>query len=259
MTADRSSAGDPARTLELLWRHHDGAAAPDGERRRPGPRPGLSVDAVVRAGTALADTAGLAALSMRRLAADLGASPMTLYTYVPGRAELLDLMLDEAYARMERRPAGRGWRQRATAVAEDNRALHRRHPWTVEVATTRPTLGPGQTGKYEHELAALAALGLDDVGTDAALTFLLGFVQTCARAEVDARAAAQESAMSDEAWWQQNAPLLARVLDPATYPLATRVGAAAGQAHGGAYDPDAAWEFGLARVLDGLAALRRGR
>jgi len=61
--------------------------------------------------------------------------------------------------------------------------------------------------------------------------------------------------MSDEQWWSANAPLLARVLDANAFPTAARVGSAAGAAQGGAYSPERAWEFGLERVLDGLAAL----
>jgi hypothetical protein len=90
---------------------------------------------------------------------------------------------------------------------------------------------------------------------DAALTFLLGFVQAAARSAVDAAAARQDSAMSEEQWWAANAPLLARVFDETKYPTASRVGAAAGAAHGAAYDPDHAYTFGLQRVLDGLGAL----
>ncbi len=58
-----------------------------------------------------------------------------------------------------------------------------------------------------------------------------------------------------EQWWAGNAPLLAQVFDRQAYPLATRVGSAAGAAHGSAHDPDHAYRFGLQRVLDGLAAL----
>jgi hypothetical protein len=61
--------------------------------------------------------------------------------------------------------------------------------------------------------------------------------------------------MTDEEWWEANAPLLARVVNPDDYPTAARVGTAAGAAQGGAYSPDHAWEFGLERVLDGLQAL----
>lgn len=249
MPSERSSGGDPTRTLDLLWR--DSASAP-----RRGPQQGLSIDAVVAAATELADFSGLEAVTMRRAAQALGVAPMTLYTYVPGKTELLDLMLDTAYARMPRRDtSGQPWRQRLTAVAEDNRALFEAHPWAAAVSTSRPPLGPGLMAKYEHELSALDDLGLDDVEMDSCLSHLLMFVQACARAAADADAAEQDSAMNDEQWWAANAPLLARVFDERAYPLAARVGAAAGAAHGSVFDPDHAYDFGLRRLLDGLAIL----
>jgi hypothetical protein len=109
--------------------------------------------------------------------------------------------------------------------------------------------------KYEHELAALDGLGLTDLEMDDALTYLLSFVQANARAAGDAHAAQLASAMDDQQWWAANAPLLARILDERAYPLAARVGSAAGAAHGSAHDPDHAYRFGLDRVLDGLAAI----
>ncbi|KUL45978.1 TetR family transcriptional regulator [Streptomyces sp. NRRL F-4489] len=256
MSTERTSSGDPARTLQLLWR---GSLSPADPRR--GPRRGLSIDAVVDAATAIADAEGLDALTMRRVAKELGVVPMTLYTYVPGKAELLDLMLDAAYARMPRTDtSGQPWRQRVTAIAEENKSLFARHPWAAGVSTTRPPLGPGQMAKYEHELSALDGLGLTDVEMDDCLAHLLTFVQATARAAADARAAQQDSAMNDQEWWEANAPLLSRVLDEAVYPTAVRVGAAAGAAHGSAYDPDHAYAFGLQRVLDAFAALvERGR
>jgi AcrR family transcriptional regulator len=246
---ERTSAGDPARTLRLLWRE----PSPGANR---GPRRGLSVDAVVDAAMAIADSEGLDAVTMRRLADELGVVPMTLYTYVPGKAELLDLMLDAAYARMPRTDTtGRPWRHRVTAIAEANKELFERHPWAATVSTARPPLGPGQMAKYEHELAALDGLGLDDVEMDDCLTYLLGFVQACARATADVRAARHESAMTDQQWWQVNAPLLARVFDENAYPTAARVGAAAGATHGSAYHPDHAYAFGLQRILDAFDVL----
>ncbi|WP_328928847.1 TetR/AcrR family transcriptional regulator [Streptomyces sp. NBC_00190] len=246
MTKDQSGAGDPVRTLELLWRE-------PGQEPRPGrrgPRQGLSVDAVVRAAIALADAEGLAALTMRALAQRLGVTPMTLYTYVPGKAELLDLMLDEAYRYMDRREAGPGetWPVKVTRVADDNRDLLGRHPWIAGLSVTRPPLGPGVIAKYERELAAFDGIGLTDTEMDAALTHLLGFVHANALAAADA--AEHNSRQSDEEWWAVSAPLLERALDPERYPLASRVGSAAG-----AYNPDAVWAFGLRCVLDGLARL----
>ena len=90
---------------------------------------------------------------------------------------------------------------------------------------------------------------------DAALTHLLTFVQTWARAAADAQANRGESAMDDEQWWAAHAPLLQKVLDPASYPLAARVGTTAGTAHRAAYSPQHAYDFGLQVILGGLAAL----
>lgn len=193
---------------------------------------------------------------MRRVAQVLRLTPMAVYTYVPGKAELIDLMLDTAYTGMARtETSGQSWRQRLTAVALENQALLENHPWIATVSTTRPPLGPGAMAKYEHELRALEDCGLDDVAMDAALTFLLSFVHACERGAADARATALQSAMDDAQWWAANAPLLARVFDERTYPTAARVGSAAGAAQGGAYNAAHAFSFGLDRVVDGLAAL----
>ncbi len=250
MPTEHSSGGDPARTLHLLWRE------PGAVESRRGPRQGLRVEQVTAAAIALADSDGLGSVTMRAVAQVLGVVPMSLYTYVPGKAELLDLMLDTAYLEMPRRDlSGMPWRERLTAIARENRDLFTRHPWIAEVSTSRPPLGPGLMAKYEHELQAFEGLGLDDVEMDAALTFLLGFVQAAARSAAEVGAARQDSAMSEEQWWGANASLLAQVFDETKYPVAARVGAAAGAAHGAAYDPDHAYTFGLQRVLDGLGVL----
>ena len=191
--APRTSAGEPARTVALLWR----VAEPS----RRGPRPRLDVDAVVGEAIALADEQGLAAVTMRALAARLGVSAMTLYGSVPGKEVLLDLMLDALYARMQRPAweAGAGWRSRSRAVAEANRALYAAHPWAAAVSTARPPLGPGQMAKYEHELAAFDGAGLGDVERDSALSFLLAFVRGIAVAAADA----EQSPGTDAEWWER--------------------------------------------------------
>ncbi|WP_280468342.1 TetR/AcrR family transcriptional regulator C-terminal domain-containing protein [Nocardia cyriacigeorgica] len=248
MAKERSSAGDPVRTLELLWR----VPGPTGR----GPKQRSSVDAVVAAAIEIADADGIGAVTMRAVATHLGLTPMATYTYVPGKAELIDLMLDAVYLAMPRPDSSAlPWRERITAVAEQNRAMLTEHPWVADVPTTRPPLGPGQIAKYDHELRAFAGLGLDDVQMDAALTHLLGFVTSVARIANDTARAAAASARSDSEWWERVAPLLETLVDAERYPLATRVGAAAGNAYDSAYSADHAYEFGLARVLDGLAAL----
>ena len=246
----RTGAGDPARSVRLLWRDQQSQA------RRRGPRPGLKIDHVVDVAIELADQEGIRAVTMRRLASMLDVAPMGLYRYVPSKAELLDLMLDRVYLEMPRDAAAEGeWRVRLNAVADENRALYRAHPWAAEIATTRPPLGPGQLAKYEHELGALEGVGLDDLAADAALALVVGFVRANAREAAESALARGESGISDAEWWTQVAPVLAELVDPDAFPLANRVGSAAGEAQGSALDPDRAFEFGLERILDGIARL----
>ncbi|WP_026925121.1 TetR/AcrR family transcriptional regulator [Glycomyces arizonensis] len=248
MTSATADAPKPS-LLELLWRE-----APASPRR--GPRKGLTVDAVVDAAIAIADAEGLEAVTMRRIAQSLGVAPMTLYTYVPGKAELIVLMLDALYAAMPRtETTGRLWRERLAAVARDNYAMYRAHPWAAAASQTRPPLGPGQCAKYEHELRSLDDTGLSDVERDDALAYLLAFVRTAAADAARAEAERETTAMSDREWWESNGPLLAKVFDAERYPTAARVGQAAGEAHGAAFEPRHAFDFGLERTLDGLAAL----
>lgn len=251
MNEHRTGAGQPSRTLALLWGQDDAT------RRRKGPARSVSVAQVVDAAVQLADESGLAAVTMRAVAERVGVSPMSVYTYVPGKPELLDLMVDACCARMEPAAWGRRrWRGRLTAVAEANRALLTAHPWLTEVAAlSRPPLGPGVIAKYEHELSAFDGTGLSDVNIDAALSHLLGFVHGHCRAAHDNARATTDSAMSDADWWAANQPILARAFDERAFPRAVRIGAAAGAAQGSAWDPEQAWTFGLARTLDGLGVL----
>lgn len=252
MTSDRTGSGEPSRTLALLWGETPAA--------RKGPARSLTVEKVVEAALGIADSAGLAAVTVRAVAERVGVSTMSVYTYVPGKPELLDLMVDALYASMDRPEwDGGSWRERLVTVAESNRGLLLEHPWLTEIAAlSRPPLGPGVMAKYEYELAAFDEAGLPDVEIDAALAYLLGFVQSSCRAAHDAARAATDTAMSDAEWWTANQPILARVFDPESYPRAVRIGAAAGEAQGAAWDAERAWTFGLERTLDGLAVLIDG-
>ncbi|GAA2688927.1 MULTISPECIES: TetR/AcrR family transcriptional regulator [Actinosynnema] len=244
-----SNEHDPARVLALLWRTDT----------RPTRRGGPGVDRIVAAAVALADADGLAALSMRRVAEALGVGTMSLYTHVPGKAELVEAMVDAVSATTPREPVAGGWRERLEAVARDNRALLLRHPWLLDAPLHRAVLGPGTIGKYEHELGAVDGIGLDDGEMDAVLTLVLGHVRATARAAVDAERARTGSGMGDEQWWAKAGPALAAVLDEERYPLAVRVGAAASTAHRAPHDAEHAFAFGLRRVLDGVAALVSSR
>lgn len=257
MTTEYSATGDPKRTIELLW------GLPDsGDRPKRGPKARLSVEQITAAAIELADAEGLGTLSMRRVADRLGIGAMSLYTYVPGKAELLDLMLDTAYAELPKpeateagtQPAD-GWRQRLERRATDNWRLLLRHPWMLDIAAVRPVMGPHLVDKYEHELRAVEGIGLSDLQMDAVTTLVSGFVESSARLAVQARYAESRTGVSDEDWWAAYAPMLDQVIDWTRYPTATRVGSAAGAEYRGAYAPERAFEFGLARILDGIAVL----
>jgi AcrR family transcriptional regulator len=197
---------------------------------------------------------------MRRLAEELGVTAMSLYTYVPGKAELLDLMLDAVYGETAR-PADvpGGWRARLALIARENWALYHRHPWMLQVATSRPVLGPNLVAKYDYELSAVDGLGLTDVEMDMTIALLGDFVHGAVRAAINAAQAEQQTGVSEQEWWEAYAPLLEKVFDADRYPTATRVGAAAGEEFQAASAPERTFEFGLERLLDGMATLIESR
>lgn len=197
---------------------------------------------------------------MRALATDLGVRTMTLYNYVPSRDELVDLMLDSIYSAMprEHRP-DRDWQQRVRDVADANRSMVTQHPWVADVSTARPSLGPGQMVKYEHELQAFSDSGLTDLDIDDSLTCLLSFVHANARDHAAAARAQERDGRSDAEWWAVVEPLLGKFLDADAYPQAARIGAAAGSVRGSAYDPEHAYRFGRDRIIDGLSQLAEAK
>ncbi|GAA2630061.1 TetR/AcrR family transcriptional regulator [Paractinoplanes durhamensis] len=248
MTTDFSGGGDPRRTIELLWGLREGS--------RPGPKPRFTVAEIAAAGLAIADADGLAALSMRRVAERLGVSAMSLYTYVPGKAELIDLMLDTIFGEVSLTFDGTdGWHERLERVARENWQLYLRHPWLLQVATSRPPLGPHLIAKYDFELRAIDGIGLTDIEMDLVVQMVGDYVHGAARTAVSATLVAQRTGRTDEQWWAEVAPVLEKVLDPAATPTATRVGAAAGEEYNAPGDPARAFEFGLRCLLNGIDVL----
>jgi AcrR family transcriptional regulator len=245
-----SGSGDAVRSLELLW----------GIRKRPsrGPRPGLSLDQIVRAAIELADGEGLSALTMQRVAAKLGFTPMSLYRYVPSKAELLDLMLDTAAGEMslvDSVPGG--WRAKLEASALADWALYHRHPWFLHVTPVRPVMGPKGMAAYEAALRAVSGIGLTDREMLAAVHLVDSYVRGAGRLSVDRAEAEQETGVTDEQWWSERAYFFEKLFDPARYPTMARMMSS------GAFDEDPFTEdvflFGLQRVLDGIEALVRSR
>ncbi|WP_228032598.1 TetR/AcrR family transcriptional regulator [Mycolicibacterium sp. P9-22] len=238
------------RLLQLLW-----------SQDRPTGRAGLSVGTIVRAGIAVARRDGVGAITMRQVAAELGVAAMSLYSHVPGKAELLELMLDafaaDVYAADEPPSARSDWRAAALFVAERNFEAAVAQPWTLDIPADRLVPGPGMTAKYETELAAFDGIGLTDVQMDHALTGLLGLASAMARHQVGLERARAASDSDDNQWWGQVGPALGRAMAERDFPLASRVGTAASVAADASADPKAALTYTAELLLDGLAAARR--
>ncbi|MFC4006336.1 TetR/AcrR family transcriptional regulator C-terminal domain-containing protein [Nonomuraea purpurea] len=131
---------------------------------RPAPprRPVLTREAIVAAAIQVADAEGLAAVSIRRVAGELGARAMTLYSYIERKEDLLALMLDEiATEVLVEGPLPDDWRQALLTLATHERELVRRHPWRVELISHRLAVGPNGLRHVEQKLAAIDGLGVD--------------------------------------------------------------------------------------------------
>lgn len=244
MSDDISGKGDPLVVLRLLW----GKTEPT----RRGPKAKLALADIVKAAIEITDHKGLSALTTRRVAESLGISAMSLYTYVPGKDELLDLMVDHVLGEIER-PRGKTWRDKLGHVAKQNWELALRHPWMLEVVTHRPVLGPKVIAKYDSELSAVDGIGLSDLEMDRALTMILDYVFGAVRGAARERWVKERTGMTDTEWWYKISPHMAQVMPGGdVYPIGSRVGAVVGELYG-AHDPTGSFAFGLECVLDGLA------
>ena len=249
--------GDPARSMALLWRT-------PGPRTGPGPKPGLSVDDIVAAAIAVADTGGLAGLSMRAVAERLGVTAMALYTYVPGKDELLDLMYDGAHAELPARyDLGQGWRAAVTSWASDLLRCYIRHPWALQVSFARPVLGPNEQAVVEALARILRRAGLPAAVARRVVSLLFSVVRGTAQTVAESRVAAAEGGLSEQAWWSGRAAALRQVAPDFARRFPDSVWlAGTGTTHRG--DDDAtpylereameAFTTGLTVLLDGIEA-----
>jgi len=243
MTPEFTGGGEPRISLQLLWKRR--------ERPARGPKPGLTVDAIVRAAIAIADAEGLEAVSMRRVAQELGAGTMSLYRHVPGKAELLELMLDAVIGEEPAPdPLPEGWRARLELFARDQLAGYRRHPWMLGVSMVRPPLGPNIIGGTEMMLAAVEETGLPPRERLAAVSLVTSYVLGAAQPLVQAAQAEAASGESTEDWWRRRTIFWEEFFVPDDHPAITRLW----EEGGFAGEQDALFEWGLQRVLDGIQA-----
>ncbi|TDD70969.1 TetR/AcrR family transcriptional regulator [Jiangella aurantiaca] len=248
MTTDYSGGGDVSKSLELLW----------GMQQRPtrGPRPGLTLERIVEAAVAVADAEGLTALSMRRVAAHLGVGTMSLYRYVPGKAELLDLMLDHVAGPVDdvieddAAADAVGWRAALEEMARGIWQMCLDHPWYPQVDQVRPLLGPNNIAGMDRLLRRLKPTGLSDQQLVLMVSVVDGFVTAVARSQVNSLQAEQRTGITEEEFWAAQEPVLVKMMESGRFPTLAKL-----HEHTFTFSYEDVFEFGLKVVLDGLAVV----
>jgi TetR/AcrR family transcriptional regulator, tetracycline repressor protein len=153
-TGGRGQAEVPTANLEPPWR-----SAP---KRGRAPRPQLSRDVVVSAALMVVESEGGDALTMRRVADEIGVSASSLYGYVANKEELVQLVLEQIMTEIRFPPADGDWQQILREWAREARSVFRRHPGVAGLTLGRVPFGPGMLAVAERMLAVLRAAGLPD-------------------------------------------------------------------------------------------------
>lgn len=223
--------------------------------RLPGPVRGakrvLSRDHLLRTAIAVADVEGAGAVSMRRVAAELGVGPMSLYRHIANKEDLVMQMADLVFGEAQLPdPGPDGWRAKLELVARRQWALFWRHLWLAEaVSFTRPSLAPNMMGHTEWTLRALDGLGLSlrtRMQEALALHSLVLNVALSTAHEVEAE---QETGVTLARWLQAQRERTEELFAGGRFPLLAKVHEEITP------DLDDLFEYSLARHLDGFAVL----
>ena len=210
--------------LDLLW----GRRGPG----RRGPQRGLSVDDIVVAAIAIADGEGLEALSMARVAKELGFTPMALYRYVTSKDELLQLMWNASAKDAEQLVLeGDGWRAQLRFWATVQREILDRHPWITQMPMPAPPLAPNSMHFVERALETMEGIGLADSQKFRIIGLLSSYTLSEARQANDAARAAAAAAKAAAESGSDEAPgppltyeaMLRALVDEPTFPNLYRI------------------------------------
>ncbi|MET9463886.1 TetR/AcrR family transcriptional regulator C-terminal domain-containing protein [Streptomyces sp. NPDC006544] len=227
------------------------AARPAGASEASSAPTALTLERIVGAAVAVADTEGLAAVSMRRLAAELGVATMSLYRHVADKDDLLMRMMDSVMAQspLPADPPDH-WREAIELAARQLWDLFRRHPWLAPaLSVTRPQMLPSALPYSEWMLTTLHAHGFDLHSAFTAHLTLLNYARGIAFNVETEREAEAASGLDSEEWMDTQEPVLLAILDTGRFPALSCLAEA-----GYDLDLDALFEFGLQRLLDGLAS-----
>jgi len=217
------------------------------ERRQVMPDAGLSKQRVVDEAIRLADREGVDGLSMRRLAATLGAGAMSLYHYVANKEELLDAMVDIVFQEIELPPQETDWQSAIRQRAVSARQVLARHPWAVGLMESRTSPGPANLRHHEAVTACLRRAGFSVVMATHANWLLDSYVYGFAlqEASLPFDTADELAGMAEGVYLPQ--------LPPDEFPYLNESATALVAA---GFDPAEQFIFGLDLVLAALEPLR---
>jgi AcrR family transcriptional regulator len=231
-------------------------AAAWGLRERPGkgPKPGLSLEKIVAAAVRVGATDGLAAVSMGRVAAELGAGTMALYRYVGSKSELLDLMVDAAFGPPPPLPEpGPGWRAALSHWAWAELAAMRASIWAVPMPISGPPVTPNQVAWMEQGLRAMRGTGLSEGQKMSVILLISGYVRNQAMIEAQLTEAIRTAGITGQQMMLDYNRILATVIDRDRFPELHAVVESGVMSK--ADHPDDEFTFGLERILDGIGTL----
>ncbi|ASW57693.1 TetR/AcrR family transcriptional regulator [Plantactinospora sp. KBS50] len=178
----------------------------------------LDRERIAAAAVALADEGGLAAVSLRRVAARLGAGPMRLYGHIATKDELFDLMVDKVHAEILPEELPGDWREVLRVLAHRTRQTALRHEWLADLLGGRPTLGPNGLAVAEANLAALD--GLADIDTVMrAVGTVSAYVIGAIRREVANLRAERATGLTKRDWQRASGPHLTKMLATGRFPV----------------------------------------
>ncbi len=222
-------------------------------RASRGRQPAHSRDGIAEAAVAIADGEGIDAVSMRRVAAEIGTRATSLYRYVRSKEEVLDLMVDLVAGETALAPPSGDWRSDLRAIAHQMRAAIERHPWMISISVFRAPLGPNSLAMTEAILQALNGRRLDIDGMLVVATALSTFARGYAAGAIAERQAEARSGLGHEQWMLSQTQYLAMIRASGAYPLINQVIDDARTPH----DPrfvQQGFEQSLECLLDGIAA-----
>ncbi|MFB7648490.1 TetR/AcrR family transcriptional regulator C-terminal domain-containing protein [Streptomyces sp. NPDC001251] len=212
----------------------------------------LSREALVRVAVRIADSEGLAGVSMRRIASDLGTSTMALYRHVASKGELVRLMTDAGFGEMSLGHPAAGWRAQLEHATGQLWAAYRRHPWMARAMASfnRPHPMPRAMKYTEWVLQALRGTGLRVHEVMHVHLSLIAFVQGLGVALELEGEAVQDTGVSGDQWMDRHEGRFAAIVSGGGFPVLTTIF----EHEPFELDLDSLFGFGLARLLDGVEA-----